>query len=88
MVLILVFNNEDSDNMIILGDFNATLNAKLDIISGDPHSKELVDRFNTFVQYLQCNDIFRLKHPTRKAYTWSRKCFNKPMIARRLDYIF
>ena len=81
-------NNFNSDNLILLGDFNTCLNNSLDIISGNPHNAGLVNKFNEVVNGLNLNDIFRIKHPHRKAFTWSRKKRNEPMICRRLDYLF
>ena len=78
----------NTDNLILLGDFNTCLNNNIDIISGNPHPDRLVNTFNEVVNDLNVNDIFRIKHPSRKAFTWSRKKRNEPMICRRLDYLF
>ena len=85
-----LLNNNDvnTDNLILLGDFNTCLNNSLDIISGNPHHAGIVNKFNDVVKSLNVNDIFRIKHPNRKAFTWSRKKRNEPMICRRLDYVF
>ena len=84
-----LFDNEVFDycNHIILGDFNTCLNNQLDIISGATHPKRMVQYFNEIVCQMNVNDIFRLKYPERKSYTWSKK-INERTIARRLDYAF
>ena len=81
-------NDINTDNLILLGDFNTCLNNNIDIISGNPHPDRLVKTFNEVVNVLNVNDIFRIKHPSQKAFTWSRKKRNEPMICRRLDYLF
>ena len=77
----------DSENVIILGDFNLSLNKDLDIISGKPHAKSNIDTFKKLILDLNVNDIFRIKYPFDKTFTWSRKKFNEKRISRRLDYI-
>ena len=74
----------DTDNLICLGDFNITLNDQ-DIVSGQPHTHELRQNFNNFVNSLNLVDTWRIEHPYEKQHTWSRAF---PTSARRLDYIF
>ena len=78
-------NDQQIMKTLFLGDFNCVGNNKMDIISGEPHSQEVVLCFNNMASNLEINDIWRLHNPNAKEYTWSR---NNPMIARRLDYIF
>ena len=78
----------NNPHVILLGDFNATLDNRLDIISGNPHPPSLVDAFNHAVNDISLNDIFRLKNPNEKTFTWTQKKFNEPRVSRRLDYIF
>ena len=85
---LLIRKDIKTDNLILLGDFNTCLNNNIDIVSGNPHPDRLVTAFNDVVNDLNMNDIFRIKHPTQKTYTWSRKKLNQPMICRRLDYLF
>ena len=60
-------------------------NNDLDNVSGNPHSTNIVNKFNSTINDLQIHDIWRLKNPNKKIFTWSRK---NPFLARRLDYIF
>ena len=76
------------DDSIVLGDFNASLKPDLDIISGNHHPASLVQKFNDTMNSLFLNDIFRIFHPQKREYTYSKKERNKPMICRRLDYVF
>ena len=79
--------NYNLDNVIVLGDFNSCINNQLDIISGKPHPVTLTERFKSFVTHLNLNDIFRVKYPLQKTYTWSRKKVNEKRVSRRLDYV-
>ena len=75
----------ETNNLIVLGDFNMVQDNNLDCISGEKHSKTTVIKFNTFKSNLLMTDIWRQCNGNRKEFTWSRK---NPFIARRLDYIF
>ena len=70
--------------LILLGDFNCVLDNNFDIISGEQHSKETVQKFNNLVNDLDLIDLWRHNNPSLKEYTWSGK---KPLVSRRLDYI-
>eukprot|EP00745_Piridium_sociabile_P005486 TRINITY_DN133858_c0_g1_i1.p1 TRINITY_DN133858_c0_g1~~TRINITY_DN133858_c0_g1_i1.p1 ORF type:complete len:182 (-),score=8.47 TRINITY_DN133858_c0_g1_i1:60-605(-) len=75
---------EDGD-LIVVGDFNCTLNSELDIISGYPHDKLETETFKHTIELLGLTDIWRLYHATEKDFTWARL---NPFTARRLDYCF
>ena len=74
----------DSDNQIVLGDFNCVLSNKQDIITGEDHNRQDVISFSTFMVQSDLLDVWRLLNPEEKEFTWSKK---NPFIARRLDYI-
>ena len=78
--------NTDTPRKIVCGDFNCVLNNELDVISGNPHHAQAVHKFNSFLDTTELTDIWRLFHPDRKEYSWSRR-INNVLIARRLDYI-
>ena len=71
-----------TDEIIYLGDFNSVLDNALDIISGHNHNIDTVRKSKRWVKQLIIYDIWRLKNPTEKHFSWNR---NK--ISRRLDYI-
>ena len=73
------------ENLLLCGDFNSTLNANFDIISGQPHPTIEVVALNNFIDSLSLNDSWRSYHREEKDFTW---CRQNPFIARRLDYIF
>jgi exonuclease III len=76
--------NDLAGEKIVCGDFNCALDNTLDIISGQPHRKADVESFANFVLNCSLNDTFRMFHPDKKVFTWSRQ---NPFIARRLDYL-
>ena len=73
------------NNIAILGDFNVVKNNELDIISGNPHPSDIVEKFNTTINDLLFVDVWREQNKHKKEFTWNSKT---PFIARRLDYIF
>ena len=63
-----------------MGDFNSVINNDLDIVSGNPHCTQDVQRFRQTMSRLNVIDVWRVLHADEKAYTWS--------MALRLDYCF
>ena len=78
-------NNLDSEENIILGgDFNFPLNPILDKRGGIMiPRKSVVDNIESLQNELDLVDIWRVKNPQTKSYTWSQK---SPTILCRLDY--
>ena len=64
---------------------NTVISNSMDIVSGRPHSKVEVEKFNEVITSLDLFDVWRGFYPEEKEYTWSRQ---NPFIARRLDYCF
>ena len=77
-------NLDEKENIIIGGDFNCPLNTILDKKGGilTPR-KSVVSIINSIQGDLDLIDIWRVKNPITKCYTWSQ---NSPMILYRLDY--
>jgi len=77
-------NLDEEENIIIGGDFNCPLNTILDKKGGilTPR-KSVVSIINSIQDYLDLIDIWRVKNPNTKSYTWSQ---NSPLIFCRLDY--
>ena len=65
------------------GDMNIVKHNELDIISGNKHDLNTVEKLNQFVNELNLGDVWRIFHPDKKRHTWRRG-----QLARRLDYIF
>ena len=77
-------NLDEEDNIILGGDFNCLINPVLDK-KGDillPR-KSVVATIDWLCDDLDLVDIWRVKNPTTKSFTWSQ---NSPMILCRLDY--
>ena len=74
----------DTDKIIICGDFNCVLSNEYDIISGEKHSRNVVQSFQDLLANFDLMDTWRMFHGDTKEFTWSRK---NPFTARRLDYV-
>ena len=79
-----VISSIQSEHILVCGDFNCVLSNDLDIISGEKHSENTVNKFNELIGNLDLYDTWRLFNPQDKEFTWFR---NNPFIARRLDYV-
>lgn len=84
--LIDTVNDLDCEEKVVCGDFNAVMNNRLDIISGDKHHEALVNSFNDFVEKCDLIDAWRSCNPHTSEFTWSRVSQGK-LTARRLDYV-
>ena len=68
------------------GDFNLIFDTTLDASGGNPSlKKRSLTKLMKILQNLDATDIFRVRHPLLKHFTFHRK---NPVIQRRLDYIF
>ena len=77
-------NLDEEENIILGGDFNCPLNPVLDKKGGIllPR-KSVVATIDCLCADLDLVDIWRVKNPSTKSYTWSQ---NSPMILCRLDF--
>ena len=50
-----ILSNIEADHLVICGDFNCVLDNKLDILSGEKHTENIVKVFNDFVSN---NNVF------------------------------
>ena len=77
-------NLDEEENIILGGDFNCPLNTLLDKKGGVMiPRKSVVASIVCMQNELDLVDIWRVKNPVTKSYTWSQ---NSPMILCRLDY--
>lgn len=77
-------NLDEEENTILGGDFNCPLNSFLDKKGGIlTPCKSVVTSINCIQGELDLVDIWRVRNPDTKSYTWSQ---NSPMILCRLDY--
>ena len=78
--------NLDEENIIVGGDFNCPLNTLLDKKGGIMIPRKSVAASIGCIQSeVDLVDIWRIKNPSTKSYTWSQ---NSPNIFCRLDYLF
>ena len=77
-------NLDCKDNIICGGDFNCPLNPKLDKKGGVLVPRKMViDNIECLQNELHLVDIWRIRNPRMKSYTWSQK---SPQVFCRLDY--
>ena len=85
--LLITAQNEDLDcesNIIIGGDFNCPLNPAIDKKGGILiERKSVTSCIDCLKSELDLVDIWRIKNPDTKSFTWSKK---SPRIFCRLDY--
>ena len=68
------------------GDFNLIFDTRLDASGGNPSlKKRSLTKLMRIMQNLDVTDIFRVRYPTLKRFTFHRK---NPLVQRRLDYLF
>ena len=77
-------NLDEEENIILGGDFNCPLNPFLDKKGGilTPR-KSVVKTIESLQDELDLVDIWRIKNPTKKCFTWGQ---NSPMVFCCLDY--
>ena len=75
---------DEEENIILGGDFNCPINSVLDKKGGIllPR-KSVISTIDCLCDDLDLMDIWRVKNPTTKSFTWSQ---NSPMILCRLNY--
>ena len=77
-------HNFDTDNIIMGGDFNCPLNPILDKRGGNLMPRRSVINAIERLQWeLDLHDIWRIKNPTERSFTWSQP---EPLVLSRLDY--
>lgn len=74
---------DQNQNIIIGGDFNVFTDPDLDCSGGTPKEKESTKFLNDMCLNFDLVDIWRIRNPDCKAFTWRQK---KPLIQRRLDF--
>jgi len=86
---------EIDENTLIVwgGDFNFINDLKLEAIGGNAKLKSRsIENLETLKQTFDLCDIWRIRNPEAKRFTWSGyaqgKATNKQRIYRRLDYFF
>ena len=82
-------NLDDDPHVIFSGDFNVIFDVEMDALGGSPAIKtKSLSALITLLEKLDVSDIFRIRNPTKKRYTFRQKNRNNTVVHRRLDYIF
>ena len=81
-------NDNEYNHIIFSGDFNTFFNASLEATDRNAKLKtRTVGKFLELKDKFDLCDIWRIKHPKTKTFTFRQKHFSG-FIQRRLDYIF
>ena len=76
-------NITSQDQLIFGGDWNSIFDANLDKAGGKHISANVVGEMKSVIDELDISDIWRIKYPTSRRYTFRQKT---PLIQTRLDY--
>ena len=80
---------DDSRHAILSGDFNLVFDIDMDAHGGSPTIKtKSLSALIELLEKLDVSDIYRIRNPNKKRYTFRQKNRNNVTIHRRLDYIF
>ncbi len=81
-----VIMDNNSETMILGGDFNNVLNFQLDKLNGrTDRNRRCSEKINDIINNNDLHDIYRLVYPDTKRFTWHSN--HTPPIFCRLDYI-
>ena len=80
---------DDDGHNILAGDLNLFFDVKLDTLGGSPalKTRSIAAIFN-LLEKLDICDIFRIRFPNKKRFTFRQKNRNGVVVHRRLDYVF
>ena len=83
-------HNLDGDyKPIFSGDFNFIFDTNLDALGGNPTLKtKSLAAIYKLLDILDACDIYRIRNPHKKRFTFRQKTRAKEIVHRRLDYIF
>ena len=86
--ILLKFEANEYNHIIFSGDFNIFLNASFEATGGNAKLKKyLVGKFLDSKHNFDLCDIWRIRHPKTKIFTFKQKHFSG-FIQRRLNYVF
>lgn len=73
----------DNRNIIWGGDFNLVLDTSLDRHNSEHNNQKSLDIVKAYMEDAELNDIFRIKNPIARTYSWFR---HKPLAMSRIDF--
>ena len=74
---------QDHDGIILGGDFNLVMNTDLDRNNSKYNHNKMLQVLNTYIEKVNLCDIWRVRNPNVKRYTWHRwSKFHKPTCSR------
>ena len=83
-----VYPKNKETNIVFAGDFNFYFDKELEASGGNPQTKlQSIAKFIKIKKDFDFCDIWRIKNPQKKSYTFRQRHFTG-YLQRRLDYIF
>ena len=76
----------DVENIIIGGDFNFVLNPEIDRKSSMNNHHQMQSMLTEFMEKTELCDIWRIRNPNTRRYTWFREFIQGKLSASRIDF--
>lgn len=76
----------EHERLIIIGDFNAPLNPRLDKSNPNEHREETYTGLSNIIENERLLDAWRLKHGRKRDYTWTMNSADPNAPATRIDH--
>ena len=79
---------EQSEKVVFVGDFNAVMCHELDrrAENTQPINPRTTEKLNQLCETLQLQDVWRVRNPEKKRYSWYRRKDRASIQASRIDY--
>lgn len=79
-----ILEKKDNPNMMLAGDFNTTLDPKLDSNSDSDHHPRKRAAISNYMEERELVDVWRVNNPNKYQYSWKRDCLATQ--SSRIDY--
>ena len=77
---------ERFDKLIIIGHFNLVMDTSIDRKGSEVNNKKALEVLENLAEEFLLQDIWRIRNPSLKRYSWYRLHKTKGMIASRIDF--
>ena len=84
--MIKVIEKHATENIVIGGDFNLTMNPAVDRADGVRNNYKSLEILNEFICENNMCDVWRTRNPNKRSYTWYKRSNRDHRLASRLDF--